>query len=77
MIADLPWILGAVLFVVWFAVFETMAFRRPNRFDTLSSFLETIGTRWPMSIYLAGFLTGGLAVHLYWHWCPALGVGVG
>lgn len=37
---------------------------------TFSRFIWTIGERWPLFIYLMGFVNGGLAVHFFWHWDP-------
>jgi hypothetical protein len=76
--ADLPWIIGIVGAVAHFAWFEGGAFRHPDRYNTLSHFIATIGARWPLSIYLMGFLSGGLAVHFFWPWLQnPLGVGAG
>ena len=74
---NLPWILGALGFVAFFAAFETLAFKWPTRFNTLSRFVFNLGQNWPLSIFLIGFICGGLAVHFYWHWCPDVGAGLG
>ena len=68
---DTPWIIGALLAIVFFVVFERYAFNHPNRQHTLSMWVFTIGARWPLSIFLMGMFVGGLAVHFFWHWCPA------
>jgi hypothetical protein len=57
--------LFAVLIV--FAVLETRALLRPGGI-TLSRYTATIGAKFPMSIFLAGLIVGGLAVHFWWHW---------
>lgn len=60
-----------------FAVFESRALKHDARKDqvTLSFFLYTIGSKFPLSIGLAGLLMGLflgiLGTHLLWHWCPA------
>lgn len=67
---DLPWILGTIGSITFFAFFEARAFRHPDRQNTLSHWIYTIGSKWPLSIWLMGMLAGGLAVHFFWHWCP-------
>ena len=37
---------------------------------TLSRYIWEIGEAWPLFIFLCGFVTGGLAVHFWWHWNP-------
>jgi len=37
---------------------------------TLSRFVWDLSVKWPLIIYLAGCLSGGLAVHFWWHWSP-------
>ncbi len=64
----LPWIIIAVVNVILFAIFETLGFISPEHFATLSYTVSKIGHDWPFSIWLAGNLTGGLAVHFYWAW---------
>lgn len=65
---NLPWIVGILGAIVFFAVFEGLAFAHPDRFNTLSNFIATLGARWPLSIFLMGFFAGGLAVHFFWPW---------
>lgn len=65
---NLPWILGAVGAIAFFAVFEGLAFAHPDRVNTLSHLIATIGARWPFSIFLMGFGTGTLAAHFFWAW---------
>ena len=74
---DTPWIVMAVAFVLLFAIFETYAFRHPDRQNTLSRSIYNLGKAWPISIFLLGLLTGALAAHFFWHWCPDGGVGLG
>lgn len=65
---NLPWIAGAVLALAFFSVFEGLAFAHPDRVNTLSRAIATLGARWPFSIYLMGFLSGTLAAHFFWPW---------
>lgn len=67
-----PWILWLAAFAVSFAILERYAFNHPTRENTLSRFIWTVGQKWPVSLVLYGMLVGGLAVHFYWNWCPAL-----
>lgn len=53
-----PWIVGAVGFLIFFAIFEVRAFRHPDRANTLSRAVYDIGKAWPMSIFLLGLLVG-------------------
>lgn len=69
---DWIWTLWLIAIVVSFAIFEVRAFKFPERQDTLSRFIWNIGQKWPLSLVLFGMLFGGLAVHFYWNWCPAL-----
>jgi hypothetical protein len=67
-----PWIVGAIFALLWFWFFEDRAFRHPDRQNTLSRFMASIGSKWPLSIGLFMFCIGGLCVHFWWPWCPAL-----
>lgn len=67
-----PWLVLAVFALLWFTYFEYAAFKHPERNNTLSHFVYTIGQAFPLSIFLYGMLVGGLAVHFFWHWCPAI-----
>lgn len=64
----LPWAIGAIVTLVYFSVFETLAFLYPERFATLSNTVATLGHVWPFAIFLMGFFCGGLAVHFFWPW---------
>lgn len=72
-----PWIIGLLFAILFFAVFEAMAFRHPERVNTLSHAVYTLGATWPLSIWLMGMFAGGLATHFFWHWCPAGSVSTG
>lgn len=63
-----PWIVGTLLAIAFFAFFEWRAFAHPDRQNTLSHFIATIGANWPMSIWLMGVGTGILAAHFFWAW---------
>ncbi len=59
---------GWLLFlIVSFAVFEALAW---NNGITLSRYVWEISRDWPLIIFIAGSLSGGLAVHFWWHWSP-------
>jgi hypothetical protein len=74
---NLPWIAMGVMFLLGFAVFETYAFRHPERQNTLSRAIYNLGRQWPFSIFLFGLVVGALATHFFWQWCPDGGTGVG
>ncbi len=69
---DLPWIIGITIGLLWFAYFESRAFKHPEKQNTLSRFIWTVGQKWPLSLVLWGMLIGGLSVHFFWNWCPAI-----
>ena len=65
---------GWIIWTVWlaailgsFIVLESIGWDSGN---TLSRYIYEIGRAFPLSIFIAGFITGGLAVHFYWHWLP-------
>ena len=66
-----------------FAYFEAKALRpnAPPDHPTLSFFVYTVASKFPLSILLAGLLIGlfigGLGVHFLWHWCPPGSVSTG
>lgn len=72
-----PWILGTLAAILFFALVETFAMKHADRLNTLSRAIYTLGSRWPLSIWLMGMFAGGLAVHFFWHWCPDLSQGIG
>lgn len=67
-----PWVVWLLVIVVSFIVLEAYAFRHPTRQNTLSRFMWELGQKWPLTLVLFGALFGGLAVHFFWNWCPAL-----
>jgi hypothetical protein len=71
MSANAPWIIGALAAILFFAYFESKALKNGARINTLSRAIYTLGVNWPLSIFLMGMFCGGLAVHFYWHFCPA------
>jgi hypothetical protein len=64
---DLPWIVGGVVALIFFFIFEARAIRHPERYNTLSLFLVDLGQRWPISIFFMGALVGALTVHLFYY----------
>jgi hypothetical protein len=74
---DLPWDIGLFVAIVFFAYFEARAFRHPEQQNTLSHWIYTIGSKWPLSIWLMGMLAGSLATHFFWRWCPAGSISAG
>jgi hypothetical protein len=67
------WTVWWVTILVSFACLETYALKHTENGPTLSRFMWTLGSKFPLTIYFAGMLMGGLAVHFWWNWCPALG----
>lgn len=65
------WIALCASWLIGFAVLEAHALLHPDDGVTLSRLVAEIGMAWPFSIFLAGLVTGGLAVHFWWHWDPA------
>lgn len=68
----ITWTLINGAWLAAFAFFEYRALAHgndPHRV-TLSRYVYTIGSRFPLSIFLLGMVVGGLAVHFFWHWCP-------
>jgi hypothetical protein len=61
------WSAWILLIAVSFGLLEGMAW---NYGVTLSRFVFDISQAWPLVIWLAGVLAGGLAVHFWWHWSP-------
>lgn len=72
-----PWIVGAIGAFGFFVFWEALAFRHPERFNTLSRWIADMGSKFPLSIWIMGGLSWGLAVHFFWHWCPDIGAGIG
>jgi hypothetical protein len=69
----------------WAAVawFESRALKHDARKDqiTLSMFMYTIGSKFPLSLLLAGLFIGLffgiLFTHVAWHWCPPGSISAG
>lgn len=72
-----PWIIGVLAAIAFFIIFEWRAFKWPSRQNTLSQCIYSIGASFPLSIFIMGMFCGGLAVHFFWHWCPAGSVSEG
>ena len=60
-----PWIVGLIVAALFFAFFESRAFWAPTQNETLSSFIRRIAATYPITIYVMGFCTGGLVIHLF------------
>ena len=58
------WAFWLVIIVCTFASFE--AYALANNKLTLSRFIWTISKNFPLFPWIAGVLTGGLAVHFWW-----------
>lgn len=81
------WPIGITIWLIlgWaaFAYFEAKALNHNARKDqiTLSYFCYTIGSKFPLSILLAGIMIGGffigLGVHVLWHYCPPGSISTG
>lgn len=65
---DLPWIIGALSAIAFFAVFEYRGLAHPDRQNTLSRCVAQIGASWPLSIWIMGLFCGILAAHFFWAW---------
>lgn len=63
----LIWAAWFLAIVVTFGALESAAW---NTGVTLSRAVWDLSSHWPLIIYLWGNLTGGLAVHFWWHWSP-------
>ena len=66
-----PWIVGGIVAIIFFGVFEAMALAHVDRLNSLSHTIATLGARWPMSIFFAGMFVGVLAAHFYWPWADS------
>lgn len=69
---NIYWAVALIAAILVFAIGERYAFAHPERQNTLSRAIYNIGESWPLSIFIMGMFAGGLAVHFFWHWCPAL-----
>lgn len=58
--------------VAVFAVLEGYALSRadPDAGLTLSRYVYEAARAWPLLVFVLGQITGGLAVHFFWHWNP-------
>jgi hypothetical protein len=77
------WLVWPVGIFIWmavglalFAVFEAKALKHGARANqiTLSMFVYTVGSKFPLSILIGGLMVGLsigiLSTHFFWHWCP-------
>lgn len=67
---DMPWLVGLIIAIAFFAITERYGCKHHERVNTLSMAIYEIGSKWPLSIWIMGVFAGGLAVHFFWHWCP-------
>lgn len=59
------WILWALVLVISFALIESYALKHSARQWTLSRCCAWLGTQWPLTLFIAGIICGGLAVHFW------------
>ena len=81
------WPIGITIWLVFgwaaFAYFEAKALRHSANKNqiTLSFFLFTIGSKFPLSIFLGalliGLFFGSLSTHVLWHYCPPGSISAG
>jgi hypothetical protein len=66
----MSWVWLAWLLVIGasFAVLEGYALKHNK--TTLSRFIWNASKAWPPLPWVIGNVTGGLAVHFWWNWCP-------
>lgn len=64
------WIIWILAILVSFTVLEARAFKHPEKQNTLSRFIWSMGQKFPLSLVVWGMLIGGLSVHFYWNWNP-------
>lgn len=68
---DTPWMWGIFVAFIFFVMIEARALLFPEQHDTLSIFIRKIAARYPISIYIMGVFSGGLAIHLFACGCAA------
>jgi len=64
------WAVFFVNVVIWFAFVEGFALKYAKRQATLSYCIAWLGVHFPLSIWIFGVITGALAVHFFWPYCP-------
>jgi hypothetical protein len=67
----LAWLALGGFWLIGFAVLEAHALLHPDDGVTLSRLIAETAMRFPLLIFLLGQISGGLAVHFFWHWDPA------
>lgn len=72
---ELTWTIWLLVIIVSFGLLEAYAFRHNKM--TLSRYIYGCSKAWPVLPFVLGLIVGGLAVHLFWQWCPELGIGNG
>jgi len=63
----LIWLAWVLCIALSFALLEAASWHGGT---TLSRSVWELSIHFPLIIYLAGMLSGGLAVHFWWHWSP-------
>lgn len=68
----IAWTVLLVFNIAVFAWLEGYALSRadPDAGLTLSRYVYEAARAWPLLVFILGQITGGLAVHFFWHWCP-------
>lgn len=64
------WLVPLGMAILTFTILEYLAIRY-GWFPTLSAAVYGVGKNFPLAIWFMGVFAGGLAVHFFWHWCPA------
>lgn len=62
------WVAWLAAIGLSFAILEGYALKHNK--TTLSRFVWNTSKAWPPLPWVIGNVTGGLAVHFWWHWCP-------
>jgi hypothetical protein len=66
------WTVLLLFNIAIFAWMEGYALSRadPESGLTLSRYVYEAARAWPLLVFILGQITGGLAVHFFWHWNP-------
>jgi hypothetical protein len=64
----IAWTVWSMAVIASFAALEAWAIETGR--PTLSVFMATLATEWPLTAVVYGMLFGGLAVHFFWRWAP-------
>jgi hypothetical protein len=69
------WTVFFILMVLGFAGGEAWAIWKGKQ--TLSRYVWDVSCDWPPLPWVVGVLTGAVATHFWWHWCPAGSISIG